>query len=73
MSKTKQTKPSKAKQSKQSTQTLADVRRKLDEDVAQFLASGNQIQQIPTGVSTQDYSKGRKHIVLGNSSKTQKR
>lgn len=43
----------------------ADVRRQLDADVERFLKSGNKIQQIPTGVSSQDYSKGRKHIVLG--------
>ena len=52
---------------KQANPTPADLRRQLDEDVAKFLKSGKKIQQIPTGVSTQDYSKGRKHIVLGNS------
>jgi hypothetical protein len=45
----------------------ADLRRQLDADVAEFLKSGKKIQQIPTGVSSQDYSKGRKHIVLGKS------
>jgi hypothetical protein len=45
----------------------ADLRRQLDADVEQFLKSGKKIQQIPTGVSSQDYSKGRKHIVLGKS------
>lgn len=53
---------SKAKSSQVSN---ADLRRQLDADVARFLKSGNKIQQIPTGVSSQDYSKGRKHIVLG--------
>jgi hypothetical protein len=43
----------------------ADLRRQLDADVERFLKSGNKIQQIATGVSSQDYSKGRKHIVLG--------
>ena len=45
----------------------ADLRRQLDADVEKFLKSGKKIQQIPTGVSSQDYSKGRKHIVLGKS------
>ncbi len=45
----------------------ADLRRQLDADVAKFLKSGKKIQQIPTGYSSQDYSKGRKHIVLGKS------
>ena len=45
----------------------ADLRRQLDADVERFLKSGKKIQQIPTGVSSQDYSKGRKHIVLGKS------
>ena len=45
----------------------ADLRRQLDADVEKFLKSGKKIQQIPTGVSSQDYSKGRKHIVLGRS------
>lgn len=45
----------------------SDVRRKLQADVERFLKSGNKIQQIPTGVSAQDYGKGRKHIVLGKS------
>jgi len=45
----------------------ADLRSQLDADVAKFLKSGKKIQQIPTGVSSQDYSKGRKHIVLGKS------
>ncbi len=55
---------------KQSNPTPADLRRKLDEDVEKFLKSGKKIQQIPTGVSTQDYAKGRKHIVLGKSNKS---
>ncbi|NIP13376.1 MAG: hypothetical protein GWM88_00990 [Pseudomonadales bacterium] len=45
----------------------ADLRRQLDADVEKFLKSGKKIQQIPTGVSSQDYTKGRKHIVLGKS------
>ena len=45
----------------------ADLRRQLDADVEKFLKAGKKIQQIPTGVSSQDYSKGRKHIVLGKS------
>jgi hypothetical protein len=45
----------------------ADLRAQLDADVEKFLKSGKKIQQIPTGVSSQDYSKGRKHIVLGKS------
>ncbi len=55
---------------KQSNPTPADLRRKLDEDVEKFLKSGKKIQHIPTGVSTQDYAKGRKHIVLGKSNKS---
>jgi hypothetical protein len=47
--------------------TNADLRSQLDADVERFLKSGKKIQQIPTGVSSQDYSKGRKHIVLGKS------
>jgi len=54
---------------KQPNPTPADLRRQLDEDVEKFLKSGKKIQQIPTGVSTQDYAKGRKHIVLGRSNK----
>lgn len=49
----------------------ADLRRQLDADVEKFLKSGKKIQQIPTGVSSQDYSKGRKHIVLGKSKQQQ--
>lgn len=49
---------------KKANPTPADLRRQLDEDVEKFLKSGKKIQQIPTGVSTQDYS-GRKHIILG--------
>ena len=42
-----------------------DLRAQLEADVKAFLKSGNKIQQIPTGVGTQDYAKGSKHIVLG--------
>ena len=49
---------------KKANPTPADLRRQLDEDVEKFLKSGKKIQQIATGVSTQDYS-GRKHIILG--------
>lgn len=45
----------------------ADLRSQLDADVAAFLKSGKKIQQIPAGVCSQDYAKGRKHIVLGRS------
>jgi len=55
---------------KQGNPTPADLRRQLDEDVEKFLKSGKKIQQIATGVSTQDYAKGRKHIVLGKSNKS---
>ncbi len=54
---------------KQANPTPADIRRQLDEDVEKFLKSGKKIQQIASGVSTQDYAKGRKHIVLGKSNK----
>jgi len=51
----------------QDERTKQELRRKLEEDVADFLKSGGEIQQIPTGHSGVDMTKsGAKHIKLGN-------
>jgi hypothetical protein len=40
------------------------TREALEKDVEAFLASGNEIEQIPAGVTGQDSFKGSKHIVI---------
>jgi membrane protein involved in colicin uptake len=50
---------------KQNEVTTAERRRALEADVEAFLKSGQQIEQVPTGVSGQDRFGRSKHIVLG--------
>jgi len=40
----------------------------INEQIESFLKSGGKIQQIDSGVSGQQDSRGPKHITLGNSS-----
>lgn len=42
----------------------------LEEQTAQFLASGGKIQQIPSGVSGQVQTSGPRHITLGKRHQT---
>lgn len=49
--------------------TSLEARRIIEKDVAAFLAAGNKIQQIPSGVSGQDAMASRKHLVLGQGQK----
>ena len=42
----------------------------LEEQTAQFLASGGKIQQIPNGVSGQVQTSGPRHITLGKRHQT---
>lgn len=44
-------------------------RKALAEDVQAFLDSGNEIEQVPTGVSGQDSLGRSKHIVISRSRK----
>jgi len=41
-----------------------------EEKIAAFLKAGGKIQQIPTGVSGQENSRGSKHITLGGKPKS---
>jgi len=40
-------------------------RKTLEADLRDFLASGKEIEQIPTGFTNQDPLGGRRHIILG--------
>ena len=42
----------------------------LEEQTAKFLASGGEIQQIPSGVSGQVQTSGPRHITLGKRHQT---
>lgn len=47
------------------TMSNVEYRRQLEADMKSFLKAGNKIQQIPTGVSNQDFARPNKHITLG--------
>ena len=54
-----------ARQNKTPTaSSMNKTREALEKDVEAFLASGNEIEQIPAGVTGQDSFKGSKHIVI---------
>jgi hypothetical protein len=52
--------------------TSMEARRTIEKDIAAFLAAGNKIQQIPSGVSGQDATASRKHLVLGQGQKAKR-
>ncbi|MCC6076881.1 hypothetical protein ACFPTX_04190 [Pseudomonas sp. GCM10022188] len=58
-----QSKPGSSKQ-KAVAAPSAEARRELEEQVAAFLKSGGEVQQIPRGVSGQTYGTSR-HITIG--------
>ncbi len=47
------------------TATHAEERERIEKDMDEFLAAGNKITVIPTGVSGQDPLKTQKHLRLG--------
>jgi len=49
--------------------STAEIRRSLQADVDAFLAAGNHIQQVPSGVSGQDPQGSRRHILRSGARK----
>ena len=53
---------------KKSPEDSSESRRKtIEADVAAYLAAGNKIDEVPTGVSSQDPQGGSKQLRLGPS------
>ncbi|MCZ6890504.1 MAG: hypothetical protein O7H39_18600 [Gammaproteobacteria bacterium] len=47
-----------------------DMRETLEADVRAYLASGNKIEQVPTGFTNQNPLRGRRQLVLGPGKKS---
>ena len=59
-----------SKKKAKSEQSAQDIRYALEQDIAAFLKAGKKIQKIPTGVSGQEQTSGRRHLVLGHGKKS---